>query len=904
MAINLNWNEIRNRAIEFSRDWAEAESEQADSQTFWNEFFEVFGIKRRRVAIFEKKVQKLGEKRGRIDLFWSGQMLAEHKSKGENLEAAFEQATDYFQGLKENELPRYVVVSDFDRVRIVDLDGNLDKEFHIKDFQKHIKLFGFIAGFQQKEIKPEDPVNLKAANIMADLHGTIEGVGYTGHQLELFMVRILFCLFADDSGLFESGIFREYLEERTREDGSDMGTSLSLLFQVMNTSFDTRQSTLDEDLKRFPYVNGGLFAESLPIVSFDSAMRESLITACAFDWSTISPAIFGSMFQSIMDPEARRNLGAHYTSEKNILKVIQPLFLDQLWDEFESVKTQGDKLLKLQEKLQGLRFMDPACGCGNFLVVTYRELRRLELAILKELHGGDNPALFGGEILTVLNVDQFYGIEIEEFPARIAEVALWLTDHQMNLELGEAFGRVPERLPLVTSAKIVHDNALLTDWSTVESSKNISYVLGNPPFVGSKYMDENQRQEILSIFPNVKGNGTLDFVSGWYVKAAEYIQGTNAEVAFVSTNSICQGEQVSILWKYLTNEFGIKINFAHKTFKWTNDAKGVAGVYCIIVGFGLNDRENKHLFEYESVSGEPHEIKVKQINPYLVDAPTEFISSKTKPICEIPEIGIGNKPVDGGNFLFTKEEKVDFVQKEPKSEKYFRRWLGSQEFLNGIERWCLWVGDAEPSDLRSMPSVMEKIEGVRKFRQSSSSKPTQKLADTPTRFHVENIPEKEYLLIPKVSSERRSYVPIGYIQPEVMSSDLVFIVKNASKYHFGILSSKMHMTWMRHVGGKLKSDYRYSKDIVYNNFPWPEDVSESHVEKIEAAVQSILKTREKYANSTLADLYDPNSMPTDLVEAHRTLDRVVDKTYRGKQFLDENDRISFLFELYGKYTKS
>ena len=662
MAVTISWNEIRARAVQFARDWSEEESERAEAQTFWNEFFSVFGMQRRRVAIFERKVEKLDRSSGRIDLFWPGQLLAEHKSRGQNLDAAFEQATDYFAGLEEKDVPRYVVVSDFQQVRIVDLEAGTDSIFSLKDFPKHIKLFGFIAGYKQKEVRDEDPVNLKAANKMAVLHETIEGIGYSGHQLEVFMVRILFCLFAEDSGIFDPGIFREYIEDRTHSDGSDLGQHLQLIFQTLDTPNDKRLATLDEALHAFPYVNGNLFSETLPIVSFNSSMRRALLEACAFDWSVISPAVFGSMFQSIMDKDERRNLGAHYTSEKNILKVIQTLFMDDLWREFERAGKQKDKLNALLQKIAKMRLLDPACGCGNFLVIAYRELRRLELAILKSIYSADSHSLFGGDILTLLNVDQLYGIEYEEFPARVAEVAMWLTDHQMNLELGEAFGKVPERLPLTKSARIVIGNALQTDWSEVMAGERPTYILGNPPFVGSKLMSKVQREDILALFPKVTGNGTLDYVSGWYAKAADYIQGTNIEVAFVSTNSITQGEQVGILWKYLIDHFGIVINFAHKTFKWRNDAKGVAGVYCVIIGFGLHDREKKYLYEYESVSGEPLEVEVDRINPYLVDAPDVFIMSRSKPICDVPTIHFGNQPNDGGHLLLSELEKNDIVQ--------------------------------------------------------------------------------------------------------------------------------------------------------------------------------------------------------------------------------------------------
>lgn len=900
MATVISWNEIRTRAIQFSRDWAGEESERAEAQTFWNEFFNVFGITRRRVAVFEKKVDKLKNKHGRIDLFWPGQLLAEHKSRGEDLEAAFEQATDYFAGLDEKDLPQYIVVSDFEKIRIVDLENNTKQEFHLKDFHKYIKLFGFIAGYQKKEIKSEDPVNIKAANRMADLHKRIEGVGYSGHELEIFLVRILFCFFADDSGIFEKGIFREFIEERTKGDGSDLGQHLQLIFQILNTPDSKRLATLDEELQHFPYVDGILFHETLPIVSFNSDMRDELLKAAAFDWSIISPAVFGSMFQSIMDPIQRRNIGAHYTSEKNIMKVIQSLFLDELQDQFKLAGNQKNKLEALLKKLADINLLDPACGCGNFLVISYRELRRLELEVLKKLHHGNSESLFGGGSLTLLNVDQFFGIEKEEFAARIAETALWLMDHQMNLEVGEVFGKMPDRLPLKTSAKIEIANALRIDWDQVMGNAKPTFILGNPPFVGSKFMMPDQRDDITHLFP-IENNGILDYVSGWYAKAAEYIQNSETEVAFVSTNSITQGEQVGVLWKYLIDKFEIKINFAHKTFKWTNDAKGKAGVYCVIIGFGIKDRDKKFIYEYESVAGDPHGVKVGRINPYLADANDLFILSRSKPICDVPTMNIGSKPIDDGNYLFTLEGKNDFLKTEPGAEKYFRRWIGSQEFINRIERWCLWVGDAKPEELRQLPNVLERIDNVRQFRSSSKSKPTQKLADSPTRFHIENLPTSPYIFVPRVSSENRFYIPIGFVEPFFIPSDSGLTINKAEPFHFGILESKMHMIWVKYICGRLKSDYRYSKDIVYNNFPWPEKLSDENIKKIEIAANNILEIRQKHSLATLADLYDPDTMPSDLLKAHKELDGVVDKCYRSKSFVDEHERISFLFDLYQKY---
>ncbi|MDB9403433.1 class I SAM-dependent DNA methyltransferase [Microcystis aeruginosa CS-1036] len=897
----LSWNEIKNRAIAFQKEWEGETSEKAESQSFWNDFFNVFGISRRRVASFEQPIKKADNKQGFIDLLWKGTILVEHKSKGKDLEKATQQAKDYFPNLKEHELPRYILVSDFQRFKLYDLDSGNQWEFELSNFVDNVHLFDFIAGYEKRVYKDEDPVNIQAAELMGKLHDCLKEIGYMGHNLEVYLVRLLFCLFADDTGIFNKGIFWEYIDLHTKEDGSDLAMHIAYIFQVLNTPEEKRLKNLDENLTQFPYINGKLFEESLPLAAFDSKMRVMLLEACAFDWGKISPAIFGSMFQAVMNPKERRNLGAHYTSEKNIQKVIKPLFLDDLHREFEKVKGNRNKLLEFQKKIANLYFLDPACGCGNFLIITYRELRDLEILVLQEL---DKTGQLVTDISTIIQVDvnQFAGIEYDEFAVRVAEVAMWLIDHQMNIKVSNTFGQYFVRLPLKKAAKIVNGNALRIDWEEVISKEKLNFILGNPPFVGSKMMTEAQREDLLTLFKDAKGAGVMDYVSAWYIKAAKLIQHSNIKVAFVSTNSISQGEQVGILWNVLFGLYHIKIHFAHRTFKWSNEARKNAAVYCVIIGFANFDISEKRLFEYEDIKSEPLEIKAKNINPYLVNGNDTTIIRRRQPLSDVPEIGIGNKPIDGGYYLFTTAEKEEFIRIEPKSEKLFKKWLGSDEFINNYERWCLWLGDCQPNELKQMPHVLQRIESVKKVRLESKSIPTQKLASTPTRFHVENIPTSEYLIIPKVSSERRKYIPIGFLDSDTLSSDLLFVILNATFFHFGILTSAMHMAWVKYVCGRLKSDYRYSKDIVYNNYPFPENITDKQKQTVETCAQTVLDTRVKYPDSSLADLYDPLTMPPDLLKAHQKLDKAVDLCYRPQPFTSELNRIEYLFELYEKLT--
>lgn len=896
----LSWNEIKTRALTFSKEWQDETSEDAEAKSFWDGFFNIFGISRRRMASFEEPVKKLGDKVGYIDLFWKGVLVVEHKSRGKSLDKAYSQALEYFSGIAERDLPKYVIVSDFARFRLYDLEENHQHEFDLKELHKNVRLFGFIAGYQTHKIQEQDPVNIKAAEQMGKLHDQMKESGYCGHPLELYMVRLLFCLFAEDTGIFEKQQFKEYIEQRTSEDGSDLGHHLSTLFQVLNTPPEKRLKNLDEQLTAFAYINGKLFEEMLPNAAFDSAMRQELLNCCALDWSRISPAIFGSLFQSIMDKAARRNLGAHYTSEENILKLIKPLFMDGLWEEFEKIKHNKNRLLEFHQKLRHLNFFDPACGCGNFLVIAYRELRLLELEILRASKISQSELSI--HRLINLNVDQFFGIEIEEFPAQIAQVALWLMDHQMNLLVSEEFGLYFARIPLETSAKIVCGNALKIDWEEVSPARNLSYIMGNPPFSGAMVMSDRARADVAFVFQDLKGSGVLDYVACWYWLAAKFINGTSIKVGFVSTNSICQGEQVGLLWQPIIDRFKCHINFAHRTFKWNNEAKGKAAVHCVIIGFAINDEPVKTIYEYDAIDGKPHAVKAKNINPFLIDAPNVLLINRKYPICQIPLMRFGSMPRDGGNLLFTQDEYDEFINEEPLSKKYIHPYVGSEEFINGIWRWCLWLYDVDPSEYRALPKVMQRIEKTKQFRSISKASATRKFAATPAIFCQIAQPQSNYLLVPGVSSEKRIYIPIGFMKPEVIANNLVFIIPDAELWNFGVVQSAMHMAWVRYTCGRLESRYRYSKDIVYNNFPWPENPTEKQKQAIEAAAQGVLDARTQFPKSTLADLYDPLTMPPVLLKAHQQLDKAVDAAYGKTNFQTEAQRVAFLFELYQKYT--
>ena len=907
--MRLSWPEIRARAAKFADDWQDAHYERGETQTFYNEFFEVFGASRRRVATYEEPVKRLGNRRGFIDLFWKGVLLVEQKSAGRDLKIAKEQALDYFPELKDYELPRYILVSDFQQFELYDLEqGDRAVRFPLSLLPDNVQHFAFIIGVEKRVFRDEDPANIKASELMGALHDALKASGYKGHDLERFLVRVLFCLFADDTGIFERGIFTTLIRERTREDGSDVGSWLARLFDVLDTPESEREQNLDGDLNAFPYVNGDLFKERLRIPSFSTIMRGLLLEACDFDWGPVSPAIFGSLFQSVMETKERRAQGAHYTTEKNILKVIQPLFLDDLHAELEQLKQRRDTgrrkaLEAFHDKLGAIRILDPACGCGNFLVIAYRELRLLEIEVLKLLRREDR-ALKIAAVFSRVDVNQFYGIELSEFPVRIAEVALWMTDHMMNNRLSAEFGTFYSRIPLKTSPHIYNADALEMDWASVIAPGECSYILGNPPFGGAKYQSGKQREQVRRIARLGGSGGTLDYVTAWYIMAGEYLANSRARIGFVGTNSITQGEQVAQLWPVLFGRCGLEISFAHRTFAWGSDARGKAHVHVVIIGLTRRDDEPpvKRLFTYDDIKGDPTESRHASLTPYLFDgsgiADRHLVIDETsQPLSGQPKLIIGSKPIDDRNYIFDGDQRRDFLEREPGAAKYMHAFIGSEEFINGGERWILYLEKASPGELRSMPEVMKRIAAVKLFRKESKSAGTQALGDTPTNFHVTVVPDRPFLVIPKVSSERREYVPIGWLEPPVVPSDLVFVLNHADLFHFGILTSRMHMSWLRYIGGRLKSDYRYSIGIVYNPFPWPE-VDDRQRARVRDLAQKVLDARSKFPTATMADLYDSDVMPAELHHAHRTLDAAVDKLYRPEAFPGDRQRVEHLFARY------
>ena len=897
----LSWNEIRSRAIAFSREWKTGEmtsrgAEKAEAQTFWNEFFAVFGKNRRHVASFEEPVRNLAGNFSRIDLLWPGTLLAEHKSPGQDLGKAHAQGMAYVRALqdegRDNAVPRYLVVSDFGRIALYDLDPEQDPnlplftrlppalEFNLQDLHKNVHAFGFLAGYRTYRVKEEDPANIEAAELLADLHDVLEAGGYPKKDLDRFLVRILFCLFAEDTGIFEPNTFQDYLLNRTAEDGGDLGARLEQLFRVLDTDQPDRQKGLDDDLAGLKYVNGQLFADRLDFAEFNRDMRNQLVACTRFNWSRISPAIFGSLFQAVMEPRARRQIGAHYTSERDILKVVRSLFLDDLRAEFDQLKTDRSsrreaRLEEFQRKLASIRLLDPACGCGNFLILAYRELRTLEIEALLELHRnklGQTQTELSLDVakLSKVEVDQLYGIEISEWPARIAEVAIWLMDHLMNQHLSTAFGQLYERLPLRKSATIVCANALRIDWNSVLPARDCTYVLGNPPFVGKKEQNEEQKADLGLLWDDTKGAGVLDYVTGWYVKAGEYIKGAKIRCALVSTNSITQGEQVGVLWSRLSSNYNLHIQAAHNTFSWVSEARGKAHVHVVIIVFGAYDISDKRLFDYDTPNSSPHVLSVSNLNGYLADAPNVIVRTRTKPLNGAPEINYGSMMIDKDRkageetgFIITSEERKLLLTENKALNSYVKKIYGGEEYLNGTERWCLWLVGANPQLIRDSSRLRQRIDGIKRFREHSGREATRKLAATPTLFGEIRQPISRYLLIPKVSSETRKYLPIGFLPPSIIASGSALVVPSAKIYDFGILSSNIHNTWMRQVCGRLESRFQYSNNIVYNNFPWPEDATGAQKAKVEECAQAVLDARQPFldAGQTLAVLYDPLTCP-------------------------------------------
>lgn len=913
----LTITEVRRRLQKFAVEHAGDTDEKQHAQQFWRDFYGCFGLSKSSAAMFEARVVKLGGKRGYIDSFIPSLLLVEQKSAGKDLDEAYKQAQEYFHAItNEFERPRYIVVCDFARFRLYNLDDSAKDylECALDELHKRADWFKFLLdGKKVAVIAEELPINRKAAEQIAKLHEALLKANYKGRDLEVFLTRLLFCLFADDTGIFgDDGIFRG-LVESTKEDGSDTGSAMAMLFEVLNTPKAERQNNLDDQYKVFEYVNGSLFSERIKTPYFDYDLRKILVSCAVLDWSGISPAIFGAMFQGVLEDsdtetlhrkESRRELGAHYTSERNIFKLIKPLFLDGLRDELEKAKGSKTKLKALYEKLPTLKFIDPACGCGNFLVIAYRELRRVEIDVIAELFfKGEQGGLLDIKTLSNVNLEQFYGIEIDDAAAHIARVAMYITDHQLNLEAAQRFGEARATVPLVSIPHIIKGNALKTDWNDVLAATECSYVLGNPPFIGKTYQTKEQKLELLDVFGKLKSASDLDYVACWYKKCIDYMKVNEAiECAFVSTNSITQGEQVAILWP-LMFENGCCINFAHRTFKWNNEGKGIAAVHCVIIGFSKFSRKNKVIFDYnDGKSTEPVIINAVQINAYLVDAANIIVEKRRDCLGKLSSISYGNKPTDNGNFLFTKQEKADFIDAEPLSEKYFKKFIGAAEFINNTERYCLWLKDIGPDELRKLPKVLERVRRVQEFRNASTALPTRQSSARANEFFYISHTNKNYLVIPETSSENRVYIPIGYVDADVIASNAVWVVPEASNYNFGLITSAMHMAWMRAICGRLESRYRYTGSLIYNNFITPINATIENIDAVEKAALDVLLARENYKNAALADLYDAVAMPSDLLKAHKALDKAVDKAYGYTGTDDDASRVAFMFVLYERET--
>ena len=886
---------IHERADEFVEKHHADTYEKGQAQLYWRDFFNIFGVDIHQVVLFEESVKKLDGSQGFIDAFWKGKLIIEHKSLGKNLDLAYSQALEYLDQLPPEELPDYVIVSDFQRIRLTNLLTKEETEIHIHELPSQIHLFDFIY-MENTDEPPQLNLNLEASRLLADLHEEILKTNYDEHYLELFMVRILFCLYAEDTNIFKQKQFKKLIEKA--DEPFRVGEDIQLLFRILDQRKEERQSNLPPEFQAFPYVNGELFREPIVPPIFTDATVEKLLKACEFDWSGINPSIFGSLFQNVVDPEVRRYLGAHYTSEDNINKVINTLFLNELWEEFYKAKNNKNRLKLLHEKIGNLKFLDPACGCGNFLIITYRQLRELEFKILKLLLDEDESQLhFDAKDLTKVKINSFYGIEIEDFPARVAQVAMWFTQHQMDIKF-ESLQIHKDNLPLKEYPNIRIDNALELDWTEILPPSDNVYILGNPPFVGSRLQSKEQKADMKRVFEGFKKVGNLDYVCAWYKKATEYIQNTNIECCFVSTNSICQGEQSSILWEQLNQHYNIVINFAHTTFKWSNESKDKAAVYVIIIGFSTHDRPVKKLFKYPKINSPRYEeYTVKHINNYLMDYEDVYIKTRRKPLSEVPPMVFGNMPNDGGNLLLSPDEKDELIAKEPQAEKYIYPFISAREFLNNGERYCIWLEHYNPAELQKCPLILERVEKVRDLRKDSRRKETKELAKTPTRFGEVRQPDSNYILVPRVSSENREYIPMAFFDKDKIVSDSCSCVPNAELYDLGILTSKMHMTWVKYICGKLESRYRYSPSIVYNNYPFPVNVPESLRKLISNCVEEIINIRDSY-DASLAQLYTPLLMPYDLRKAHDKLDELVDKAYSNDKFENDDDRMKLLFDLY------
>lgn len=925
--------EQKKAAKKFSEDWKGQGYEKGQSQAFWIALLsDVLGVKDPTQYIeFEDEVHL--DKTSFIDGYIpKTHVLIEQKGINKDLNKGirqsdgsfltpFQQAKRYSANLPYSKRPRWIVTCNFNEFNIYDMEKPVGEpiKLMLADLPKQYYLLDFLIDQTNVEIKKETNVSVKAGDLVGKIYDELKKQykdpdnEHSQRSINQLCVRFVFCLYAEDAGIFgKKDMFHDYLKDI---EPRFMRRSIIDLFKVLDTKIPDRDPYLDDQLAQFPYVNGGLFSEEdIEIPNFTPELKDLLLNDASadFDWSDISPTIFGAVFESTLNPDTRREGGMHYTSIENIHRVIDPLFLNNLKEEllqikqYKQPKTIIEKSKEYQFKLSKLTFFDPACGSGNFLTETYLSLRRLENEAIKLRLSATTTNAVGqqaqgildtGQGLIKVSIHQFYGIEINDFAVSVAKTALWIAESQMFEETQNIVYRNIDFLPLKTYTNIIEGNALVINWNKIIPNYKLNYLISNPPFFGARLMTSAQKADLKKVFNGLQGVGNLDYVCGWYQKSANYMKGTSIQTAFVSTNSITQGEQVSILWSHLNN-MGIKINFAYRTFIWNSEAHSKAHVHCVIIGFSYTERKLKQIYDHES------RIQVKMINGYLLEAPDIYVTSRTKPVVDVPRMGIGNKPIDNGNYLFSKTEMENFIKKEPQSRKFFKQWIGAREFIHNEERYCLWLGDALPNELRQMPKVMKLIEQVRNYRLASKSAGTRRLANTPTRFHVENMPHSNYLVIPSVSSERRKYIPIGYMNPDIMASNLLLVVPNATLYEFGVLTSNVHMAWMRAVAGRLEMRYRYSAKIVYNNFPWPQPTKKQKQSIIVCAKQ-ILNARKLYPDSSLADLYDDLTMPPELRKAHQENDKAVMQAYgMPVKGTTESDAVRELFKLYSKLTKA
>src|SRR5690625_3536329 len=902
--------DIRSRAGSFVAQRRSAEGyERGEAQSFVRDLLLVFGITRSTAAVYEKGAQRaLTGERGHVDALISGTALIELKSAGADLVEAERQALDYMESLTEAERPDFIITSDFRRFRLSNLAADVGEqavvEFALEELPAHVEDLMFLAGYRRAKFgsTEQEAASVRAAQLMAKLYEHLEATGYDDHQASIFLIRTLFCLYADDSGLWDRDLFSRYIEERTSEDGSDLGAQLSTLYQALNRPEDKRYGRDDDLIMAFPYVNGSVFGEAIDIPYFDRASRELLLQAAYFNWSSISPAIFGSLFQAVKDKKARRELGEHYTTETNILKVIRPLFLDELEERFTKAHAKKRELEKLLDHLGSLSFFDPACGCGNFLIIAYRELRALELRIherLQQLDPSRTQLSLDAESRVHVKLSQFYGIELEEWPATIARTAMFLVEHQANQAVNLTLGYAVPMLPLADSSRVQVGNALRLDWAQLVAPSPDVYVFGNPPFLGHATRSTEQAQELRDVWER-KDIGRLDYVTGWYKKAIDYFGGAAGRWAFVSTNSITQGEPVPALFGPIFEERW-RIRFAHRTFAWASEAPGAAAVHCVVVGFDRG-KGPARLFSYPDPRGEAVEAPAQSVNGYLVDGPNVLVEQRRTPLSPgLPDATFGNMPRDGGHLVVEAEDYAE-VMADPVAAKYVRQYVGARELVRRQERWCLWLVDLDPADARKSPVLRQRLEAVREFRSASSAASTRAMAATPHLFGQRSQPDVRFICIPSVVSEHRAFMTCAYFEPDVIASNATFKADDPDGFLFGIISSSMFMAWQRSVGGRLKSDIRFSNTLTWNTLPLPAPEPALR-QKIITAGKEVLEARALHPERSLAEHYDPLAMAPELLKAHRALDAAVDRAFGAKRTCQsEQERQEVLFARYAEAT--